>query len=141
MMDNFETLNENYGMDTNLEQFSMQNFYHLFVQMTEDGNSLWRKVDLDKKRIVWKNPMNGFTIAALQDVNFEIRLPNFLSSYEENFNVFKSLWTNLDYDLDLLYQNVESHRRNDEYCCLHCHFPFDTVCAELYTQFKPDPPS
>ena len=133
MMDNFETLNENYGMDTNLEQFSIQNFYHQFVQMTEDGNSLWRKVDLDKKRIVWKNPMNGFTIAALQDVNFEIRLPNLLSSYEENFKVFKSLWINLDYDLDLLYQNVESHRRNYEYCCLHCHFPFDTVCAELYT--------
>ena len=139
-MDNFETLNENYGMDTNLEQFAIQNFYHQFVQMTEDGESLWRKVELDKKRIVWRNPMNGFTIAALQDLDFEIRLPNALPSYEENFEVFKSMWINVDYDLGLLYQNIESHRRNDEYCCLHCHFPFDTVCAELYTQFEPDPP-
>ena len=84
--------------------------------------------------------MNGFALAVLKDINFEIKLPNYLPTYDANFDAFKSLWTNLDYNLELLYENVRSHIRNDEYCCLDCHFPFTTVCAELYSQFEPDPP-
>ena len=98
------------------------------------------KIKLDKKRIVWINPNNGFVIAALKDLDFEIMLPNSLPTYEENFNLFKTLRLKLDYDLNLLYENVTSHLTNDEYCCMDCHFPFATVCAELYTQFEPDPP-
>ena len=139
-INNFETLNEWYGMDTKSEQYVYQNFYHQFVQMCENGESLWRKVYLDKKRIIWKNPMNGFSIAALKDIDYEITLPNSLPTFEENFSKFKSLWMALDQNLDLLYENVETHIRNNEYCCLDCHFPFATVCAELYTQFDPEPP-
>ena len=136
---NFETLTENYGMDTSEVQFILKDFYCRFERMSEDGNSLWKKIKLDKKRIVWINPNNGFAIAALKDLDFEIKLPNSLPTYEENFNLFKSLWLKLDYDLNLLYENVTSHLTNDEYCCMDCHFPFATVCAELYTQFEPDP--
>ena len=98
------------------------------------------KIQLDKKRIVWLNPNNGFAIAALKDLDFEFKLPNSFQTYEENFKLFKSLWLSLDYDVNLLYENIQSHLTNDEYCCLDCHFPFATVCAELYTQFEPDPP-
>ena len=127
-------------MDTKHQQYDIQNLYHQFVKMNSNGDSLWKKVFLDKKRIVWINPMNGFALAALKDINFEILLPNYLPTYDANFDAFKSLWTNLDYNLELLYENVRSHIRNDEYCCLDCHFPFATVCAELYSQFEPVPP-
>ena len=118
----------------------IQDFYHQFVKMTESGDSIWKKKKLDKKRIVWLNPNNGFSIAALQELDYEIKLQNALSTFEENFSRFKSIWMKLDYDLNLLYENVESHISNNEYCCLDCHFPFATVCAELYTQFEPDDP-
>ena len=139
-IENFETLNEWYGMDTKHEQFVCQNFYHQFVKMSESGESLWRKIYLDKKRIIWKNPMNGIAIAQLKDIDFEISLPNSLPSFQDNYLKFKSLWMALDHNIDLLYENIENHIRNNEYCCLNCHFPFATVCAELYTQFDPDPP-
>ena len=118
----------------------IQDFYHQFVKMTDSGDSIWKKKHLDKKRIVWLNPNNGFSIAALQELDYEIKLPNALSTFKENFSRFKSIWMKLDYDLNLLYENVESHISNNEYCCLDCHFPFATVCAELYTQFEPDDP-
>ena len=108
--------------------------------MKSNGDSLWKKVFLDKKRIVWIKPMNGFALAALKDINFKIKLPNYLPTYDANFDAFKSLWTNLDYNLELLYENVRSHIRNDEYCCLDCHFPFARVCAKIYSQFEPVPP-
>ena len=94
---------------------------------------------MDKKRIVWINSNNGFAIAALKDLDHEIKLPNSLPTYRENFATFKSLWISLDHDVNFLYQNIENHLMNNEYCCLDCHFPFATVCAELYTQFEPDP--
>ena len=97
-----------------------------------------KKVCLDKKRIIWINPNNGFSIAALKDLEFEIQLPNTLPSYKENFEAFRTLWTSLEYDIELLYENVQRHHENQEYCCLDCHFPFATVCSELYTQFEPD---
>ena len=140
LIDNFETLNEFYGMDTSLEQFSIQNFFHKFERMCENGESLWTKTFLDKKRIVWINPMNGFSIAALKDINYEIKLPNAFSTFEENFQNFKSIWMTLEYDVNLLFENIESHISNNEDCCLDCHFPFATICSELYTQFEPDPP-
>ena len=118
----------------------IQDFYHQFVKMTDSGDSIWKKKHLDKKRIVWLNPNNGFSIAALQELDYEIKLPNASSTFEENFSRFKSIWMKLDYDLNLLYENVESRISNNEYCCLDCHFPFATVCAELYTQFEPDDP-
>ena len=127
-------------MDTCEPQFLVQDFYYKFERMLENGESLWEKIKLDKKRIVWVNPNNGFTIAALKDLDFEIKLPNSRPSYEENLTIFKSLWMSLDHDVKLLYENIESHKTNHEYCCLDCHFPFATVCAELYTQFEPDPP-
>ena len=137
---NFETLNENYGMDTNEVQFVVQDFFYKFERMSDDGNSLWKKIKMDKKRIVWVNPNNGFAIAALKDLDFEIKLPNSLPTYEENFDVFKSLWISLEHDVNLLFENIRSHLSNNEYCCMDCHFPFATVCSELYTQFEPDPP-
>ena len=137
---NLENLSENYGMDTHEVQFLAQDFYYKFLKISENGDSLWEKIQLDKKRIVWLNPNNGFAIAALKDLDFEFKLPNSFQTYEENFKLFKSLWLSLDYDVNLLYENIQSHLTNDEYCCLDCHFPFATVCAELYTQFEPDPP-
>jgi hypothetical protein len=139
-MDNFETLNEFYGVDTPDEQYVIQNFYHRFGNMCEDGSSNWTQIFLDKKRIIWKNPANGFAIAALKELDREIRLPNYLPSYEENFESFKSMWTSLDYDIKILFENVKSHVKSDEYCCsMKCEFPFAPVCAELYSQFEPDP--
>ena len=99
-----------------------------------DKNISWQK------RIIWKNPANGFAIAALKDLNTEIKLPNYLPSYEENFESFKSMWTSLDYDLRILFENVKSHVKSDEYCCsVQCQFPFAPICSELYSQFEPDP--
>ena len=63
-------------MDTREPQFLVQDFYYKFERMLENGESLWEKIKLDKKRIVWVNPNNGFTIAALKDLDFEIKLPN-----------------------------------------------------------------
>ena len=80
-------------------------------------------------------------MAALKYLEYQIKLPNVLPSLEENLEAFKSIWMKLDYDLNLLFENIESHHRYDEYCCLDCNFPFTTVCSELYTQFEPDDPS
>ena len=135
------TENELYGMDTKEEQFIIQNFYYKFVSMREDGGCNWTLVFLDKKRIIWKNPANGFAVAALKDTLYEIKLPNALPTYQENFETFKSLWTSLDYDVDLLFENVIGHLKENEYCGLDCSFPFAPICAELYNQFEPDPPN
>ena len=106
--------------------------------MREDGGCNWTLVFLDKKRIIWKNPANGF--AALKDTPYEIKLPKALPTYQENFETFKSLWTSLDYDVDLLFQNVIGPPKANEYCCLDCSFPFSPICAEPHSQFEPDPP-
>ena len=126
-------------MDTNEVQFVAQDFYLKFERMSDNGMAIWKKIKMDKKRIVWINPNNGFSIAAFKDLDNEIKLPNSLPTYSENFTTFKSLWRSLDHDVNLLYENIENHLMNNEYCCLDCHFPFATVCAELYTQFEPDP--
>ena len=126
-------------MDTDDVQFNVQDFYFKFKEILDNGECVWEKVCLNKKRIVWINPNNGFSIAALKDLDFEITMPNCLPTYEENFESFKSLWIRLEYDLDLFYENIESHHRNQEYCCLDCSFPFSTVCLEVYTKFEPDP--
>jgi hypothetical protein len=135
LVDNFETLSEHYGMDTHEEQFAIQNYYFRFESMNENGESNLTKIMLDKKCIVWKNPANGFSVAALKDIDFEIPLPNALPTYEENFENFKSLWLSLDYNISNLFENVRSHVRTNEYCCLHCEFPFAPICSELYSQF------
>ena len=121
-------------------QFAAQDYYFKFQEILENGETLWEKVLLDKKRIVWINPNNGFSIAALQDLEFEIGLPDCLPTFQENLNSFKKLWTSLDHNIELLYENIENHHTNQEYCCLDCHFPFATVCSELYSKFEPDPP-
>ena len=138
MFNNLETLSEFYGMDTNLVQFRIQDFYYKFQQILENGQSLWEEVKLDKKRIVWINPNNGFSIAALKDLEFDISLPDRLPTFKENLDLFKTLWMGLDHRLELLYENIETHHKNQEYCCLDCHFPFATVCSELCTKFEPD---
>ena len=137
---NFETLNEHYGMNTSQTQFVIQDFYLKFEKMLENGECLWKKKQLDKKRIVWLNPNNGFYIAALKDLDYEMKLPNSLPTFKENLTLFKSVWMNLDYNLSLLYENIENHFATKEYCCLDCHFPFATVCTDLYSQFEPEPP-
>ena len=92
--------------------------------------AIWKKIKIDKKLIVWINPN--------KDLDNEIKLPNSLATYRENFTAFKSFWRSLDHDVNLLYENIENHLMNNEYYCLDCHFPFATVCAELYTHFEPD---
>ena len=139
LINNYETLSEHYGMDTTEEQFAIQNYYFRFESMSENGDSKWTKIMLNKKQIVWKNPANGFSVAALKDIDFAIQLPNALPTYKENFEKFKSLWSNLDYEIDNLFENIRSHARTNEYCCLHCDFPFAPICSELYSQFKPNP--
>ena len=138
LFNNLETLSEFYGMNTDQTQFVIQDFYNKYLEIQENGETLWEKVYLDKKRIVWVNPNNGFALAALKDIEFEIKLPNIQPSYEENLEVFRTLCTSLEYDIELMYENIRSHHENQEYCCLNCHFPFATVCSELYTQFEPD---
>ena len=125
-------------MDTTEVQYLLQNFYYSFEETPQNRNGTWVKKFLDKKRIVWINPVNGFAIAALKDMKTEIKLPNALQSYDDNLKTFKSMWIELDFDLSLLYQNLRSHIENYENCCLDCHFPFSPVCSELYTQFEPD---
>ena len=140
LFNNLETLTEFYGMDTSEVQFAVQDHYFQFDQITPNGETLWKRKNLDKKRIIWRNPNNGFTIAALRDLEYEIKLPNAFPTYKDNFEKFKLIWMSLDYDVQLLYENIQSHLSNREYCCLDCHFPFATVCSELYTQFDPDDP-
>ena len=74
-----------------------------------NGECLWKKTKLDNKRIVRLNPNNGFYIAALKDLDYEMKLPNSLPMFEENLTLFKSVWMDLDYDLCLLYENIENH--------------------------------
>ena len=137
MFNNLEILSEHYGMDTNLVQFTVQDFYYKFQKILKNGQSLWEEVKLDKKRIVWINPNNGVSIAALKDLEFEISLPDRLPTFRENLDSFKTLWMGLDHSLELLYDDIETHFTNQEYCCLDCHFPFATVCLELYTKLDP----
>ena len=137
LFNNLHILNEFYGMDTTQVQFVIQDHYFKFYEFDEYGETFWKKIDLKKRQIVWINPNNGYAIAALRDLEYEIDLPNQLPSYEENLSKFKLLWSSLDYDVNLLYKNIESHVATDEYCCLDCHFPFATVCSELYTRFAP----
>ena len=66
------------------------------------------KISLDKKRIIWINPNNGFSIAALQDLQFKISLPDCLPTFQENFNAFKRLWMSLDHNIELPYENIEN---------------------------------
>ena len=75
------------------------------------------------------NPQNGFSIAAMKDIDFKIKLPNAFTTYEENFAKFVTLWMNIDSDVKLLYDNIESHLAKNEYRCIDCYFPFATVCA------------
>ena len=96
-------------MDNTDVQFVLQDFYYKFEEITENGDSIWKRINLDKRRIIWLNPNNGFAIAALKDLEFEIKLPNAFSSFDENLEVFKSLWMKLEYDLNLLYENIKSH--------------------------------
>ena len=137
MFNNLEILSEHYGMDTNSVQFTVQDFYYKFQKILRNGQSLWEEVKLDKKRIVWINPNNGVSIAALKDLEFEISLPDRLPTFRENLDSFKTLWMGLDHSLELLYDDIETHFTNQEYCCLDCHFPFATVCSELYTKLDP----
>ena len=127
-------------MDSQEVQFAAQDYYLRFQEILENGETLWEKIKLDKKRIVWINPNNGFSIAALKDLDFEIDLPDTLPTFTENLDSFRKLWMSLDYDIELLYENLETHSTNQEYCCLDCHFPFATACSELYSKFEPDPP-
>ena len=99
-------------MDTTDVQLIIQDFYYKLEKINENGDSLWRRMDLDKRRIIWLNPKNGFSMAALKELEYEIKLPNVLSSFEENFEAFKSIWMKLDSDLNLLFENIESHHRN-----------------------------
>ena len=125
-------------MNTDQTQFVIQDYYNKYLEILENGETLWKKVYLDKKRIIWVNPNNGFALAALKDLEYEIQLPNDRPSYEENLEAFRTLWISLDYDIQLLHENIRSHHENQEYCCLDCQFPFAAVCSELYTQFEPD---
>ena len=69
-------------MNTEQTQFMIQDFYNKYLEIQENGDTLWEKVYLDKKRIIWVNPNNGFTLAALKDLEYEIQPPNIHSSYE-----------------------------------------------------------
>ena len=108
-MENLETLNELYAMDTPEEQFILQNFYYRFEHMS-DGEAIWKKIMFDKKQIVWINPFNGFSLA----------VPNQSGSFEQNFDVFKSIWGKLVFELEFLFESIKSHRNNHEHCCLKC---------------------
>ena len=79
------------------------------------GQVIEQKYVLTKKLIIWKNPANGFAIAALKDLDREIKLPNYLPNYDENFESFKSMWTSLDYDIKIMFENVKSHVESNEY--------------------------
>ena len=93
MFNNLETSSEFYGMDTKLVQFTIQDFYYKFQQILEIMN-------------------NGFSIAALWDIEFKIGLPYRLQTFRENLEMFKTLWMGLDHRLELLYENIETHHKN-----------------------------
>ena len=103
MLDNLETLIEFYGMDTPGEQFAIQNNFYKFDGFTENGETIWVEKSLNKKCVVWKNAANCYTVAKLKDIEHEIRLPNILPTYEENFAVFQALWVGIDYKIMLLF--------------------------------------
>ena len=69
-------------MDTPEEQYVFQNFYYKFKGTNSNGEYSWAKQILDKKHILWKNSVNGLAIAALKDINWEIKLPNALPTYK-----------------------------------------------------------
>ena len=75
---NWEILLEYYAIDSQEVQFTAQDYYLKSKKILENGETLWEKVSLDKKRIVCINPNNGFSIAALQDLECEICLPDYL---------------------------------------------------------------
>jgi hypothetical protein len=86
-------------------------------------------MDTNQTQFVVQDFCNKFSIAALKDINYEIKRPNDYTCYKENFDSFKSLWMNLNFEVKLLYENIETYLANNEYCCMDCHFPFATVCA------------
>ena len=60
-------------MDTSEVQFAVQDYYLQFYQITPNDETFWKRKN--KKCIIWRNPNNGFTIAALRDINYEAKLP------------------------------------------------------------------
>ena len=40
-------------MDTDQTQFVIQDFHYKFFKIKENGESLWKKINFDKNRIVW----------------------------------------------------------------------------------------
>ena len=80
---------------------------------------------------MWINPNNGFSLAALRDLEIEISHPHSLPTFRQNLELFKTHWMDLDHSLELLFENIETHYADQEYCCMDCHFPFATVCSEL----------
>ena len=87
-------------MDSQEVQFAVQDYYLRFQEILVNGETLWEKIKLDKKRIVWINPNNGFSIAALKDLDFEIDLPDSRPTFKENLDSFRKLWMSLDYDIE-----------------------------------------
>ena len=58
-------------------------------------------MQLNKNLMVWLNPNNGFSMAALKDLAHGIKLPNSLSTYYEgNLALFNSICMDLDYELN-----------------------------------------
>ena len=124
-------------------QWIHKKFSLLHKITTSNFKKFLKTVKLYGKKLSWtKNELFRLiqTIAALKDLDFEIDLPDSRPTFKENLDSFRKLWMSLDYDIELLYQNLENHQTNQEYCCLDCHFPFATACSELYSKFDPDPP-
>jgi hypothetical protein len=105
-------LEEFYSMDTTEVQFNLQNHYDRYEHMTENGGVVWTNILLKKKCIVWTNPANWFGIAYLKDLKPEISLPDILTNFNENFDNFKRLWNKLNFDLEPLFKNILSHKKN-----------------------------
>ena len=70
LKENLCMLEEFYSTDDTEEEFQLQNYYLQFERMLENGGCAWTKVTLEKKRIIWRNPANGFAIAVLRDLNY-----------------------------------------------------------------------
>ena len=105
-MENYDTINEYYGMDTLKEQYVVQNVYFKLCQNAQ-GEICHQRCPLCRKTIIWKNPENGVAIAALKDLgDYKIKFPISLPTFEENFKTFQSLWLSLDFNLNLLKKNV-----------------------------------
>ena len=51
----------------------------------------------NKKQIVRINPLNGFSLAVLNDLETDVKVPNRSGSFEENIDVFESIWGILDF--------------------------------------------